>query len=322
MPRHRRALPVLLSFAWLLPGICLPGQAATAGQFLYVVTCDARVDKLDTITGRKMETYDLAKRTGKESLVPVVGGAQGALDSCLASQSVYDRAASTFSTVVPISNEPKADGTKDYRVLSFSVPRMELVKQDRGGESLDAPPHLELQSGTLKILKPSEWMPQTSLDLSAYGPDKTQTPNQILESSGDRALLRLFTADDKELLLAVADRNTQKLVRLQGVPTTVAPCVHIVPGGGHVLIEETGTGDKPGKTGRLVLFDALTGKQQKELNDSHIKDLYFLAVSPTGRVIYHSNDNYWFVHLKMKFASAPVSRPISKGYPDFFFASK
>jgi hypothetical protein len=319
MPRYRRALPVLLSFALLLPGIFLLGQAAIQGRFLYVISCDARVDKLDTITGRKMETYDLAKRTGKESLVPIV---QGALDSCLASQAVFDRTASMFSTVVPISNEPKADGTKDYRVLSFSVPRMELVKQEHGGESLDAPPHLELQSGTLKILKSSEWMPQTSLDLSAYGPDKTQTPNQILESSGDRALLRLFTADDKQLVLAVADRKTQKLVRLQGVPTTVAPSVHIVPGGGHVLIEETGTGDKPEKTGRLVLFDAVTGKEQKAVNDSHIKDLYFLAVSPTGRVVYHSNDNYWFVHLKMKFAPALVSRPISKGYPAFFFANK
>ena len=319
MPQYRRALPVLLSFALQLPVICLPVQAATPGRFLYVISCDARVDKLDTITGRKMETYDLAKRTGKESLVPVV---QGALDSCLASQAVYDRTASTFSTVVPISNEPKADGTKDYRVLSFSVPRMELVNHLHGGESLEAPPHLELQSGTLKILKPSDWMAQTSLDLSAYSPNKTQTPNQILESSGDRVLLRLFTTDDKQLVLAVADRRTQKLVRLQGVPTTVAPNVHIVPGGGHVFIEETGMGDKPEKTGRLVLFDAVTGKEQKELNDSHIKDLYFLAVSPTGRVVYHSNDNYWFVHLKMKFPPAPVSRPISKGYPAFFFANE
>src|SRR4029077_6928013 len=219
-----------------------------------------------TITGRKMETYDLAKRTGKESVIPVV---QGALDSCLASQAVYNGTASTFSTVVPISNEPKADGTKDYRVLSFSVPRMDLVKQEHGGENLDAPPHLELQSGTLKILKPSDWTPQTSLDLSAYSPNKTQTPNQILESSGDRVLLRLFTADDKQLVLAIADRKSQKLVGLQGVPTTVAPSVHIVPGGCHMLIEETGTGDKPGKTGRLVLFDAVTGKEQKEFNDSH-----------------------------------------------------
>ena len=318
MQRYRFA-PALLLMLALPPSSFLKGQPARAGRFLYVISCDDRVDKLDTVAGRKVETYDLAKRTGMDSLIPVV---QGALDSCLASQAVYDRTASMFSTAVPITNEPKSDGTKDYRVLSFSVPGMELVKQQSGGESLDAPPHLELQSGTLKILKPSDWMPQTDLDLSSYGADKIRTPNQILESSGDRTLLRLFTADDKQLVLAVADRKTQKLVRLQGVPTTVAPDVHIAPGGGSVLVEETGTGEKPEKTGRLVVLDAVTGKSQKELNDSHIKDLYFLAVSPTGRVVYHASDNYWFLDLRMKFAPEPVSRPISRGSPAFFFADK
>jgi len=319
MLRYRLSSALLSAFALLLPGTGVPGQAETPGRFLYVISCDARVDKLDTVAGSTVKTYDLAKRSGKESLIPVV---QGAFDSCLASQAAYDSEASVFSTAVPVSNEPKGDGTKDYRVLSFSVPGMELVKQQRGGESLDAPPHLELQSGTLKVLKPSDWLPQTSLDLSAYGPDKTRTPNQILESSGDRVLLRLFTADDKQLVLALADRKTQKLVRLQGVPTTVAPGAHIVPGGGHVLIEETLAGEKPDKTGRLALFDGSTGRAQKELNEPEIKDFYFLAVSPTGRVIYHSNDNYRFVDLKMKFADASVNRPISKGYPAFFFADK
>ena len=317
--RYGLAYTLLLAFALSLPGRCVLGQAATPGRFLYVIGCDARVDKLDTIAGRQVETYDLAKQTGKESLIPIV---HGAFDSCLASQAVYDIKASMFFTAVPLSNEPKADGTKDYRVLTFSVPRMKLMKQESGGESLDAPPHLELQSERLKILKPSAWMPQTDLDLSAYSPDKAQTPNQILESSGDRVLLRLFTADDKQLVLAVADRKTQKLVRLQGVPTTVAPNVHIVPGGGHVLIEEIRTGEKPEKTGMLALFDGVTGKPQKKLNDPHIRDLYFLAVSPTGRAVYHSSNNYWFVDLKMKFPPAPVSRPVSKGYPAFFFAGR
>src|SRR5437660_244604 len=319
-PKSRCGLAsALLLTLLLLPGICLPGPAAVSGQFLYVFSCDAQVDKLDTVAGRKVKTYDLAKRTGKESLIPMV---QGALESCLASQAVYDSKASMFSTAVPVTNAPKADGSKDYRVLSFSVPGIEFVKQERGGESLDAPPHLEWQSGKLKILKPSDWMPQTDLDLFSYSPDKTRIPNEILESSGDRVLLRLFTADDKQLVLAVADRKQQKLVRLQRVPTTVAPSAHIVPGGGYVLVEETRTREKPDKTGRLALFNSVTGKPQKEVNDPHIKDLYFLAVSPTGRTVYHSGDNYWFLDLKMNFAPAAVSRPISKGYPAFFFADE
>jgi hypothetical protein len=317
MPRYGLVSVLLLTFL-LLPKICLPGQTTT-GRFLYVVSCDARLDKLDTIADRKVKTYDLAKQTGKESLIPIV---LGALDSCLVSQAIYDSTTSLFSTVVPATNEPKTDGTKVYRILSFSVPGLELVKQWSDSESLNAPPHLELQSGTLKILKPSDWMPQTSFDLTTYSPDKTRIPNQILESSGDRVLLRLFTADDKRLVLAVADRKTQKLVKLQGVPTTVAPNAHIVPGGGYVLVEETGTGEKPDKTGRLALFDAVSGKLKKELNSSHVKDHYFLAVSPTGRVVYHLSDKYQFIHLKMRFPPAPVNRPIPKGYPAFFFSDK
>ena len=113
------------------------------------------------------------------------------------------------------------------------------MKQQDGGENLDTPPHLEFQLGTLKILRPGDWTPKTDLDLSDYGPDMTRTPNQILEGSEDQVLLRLFTGDDKQLVLAVADRKTHKLVRLQGIPTTVAPNVHLAPGGGYVLIEET-----------------------------------------------------------------------------------
>ncbi len=318
MARHSLAFARLLIFA-SLPTIALQAQAVTAGRFLYVISCDARVDKLDTITGRKVETYDLAKRTGKASLIPTV---QGTMDSCLASQAVYDRATSSFSTVVPVTNEAKADGTKDYRVLRFSVPGLELVKQESAGESLDAPPHLELQSGSLKILRASDWTPQANLDLSTYGPDKLRIPNQILESSGDRFLLRLFTADDKALVLAVADRKGKNLVRLQGLPTTVAPSAHLAPGGSYVLVEETGTGEKPEKAGRLVLIDALSGKVRKQFSDAHIKDLYFLAISPTGRVVYHASDNYWFLDLGTTFAFVPVSRPISTEYPPLFFASK
>jgi len=314
---HRASTQLFLFF--FLAGFFLRCHAATPGQFLYVIGCDAQVDKLDTLAGQKVRTYDLAKQTGKEVLIPVV---HGALDSCLASQAVYDSKTSVFSTAVPATNDPKADGTKDYRVLSFSVPGIELVKHVAGGENMKGPPHLELQSGILKIQKPWEWTPQTDLDLGAYGPEKKQTANQILESSGDRVLLRLFAGDDKQLVLAVADRKTQKLVQLEGVPSAVAPSVHLAPGGGYVLVEETGSGEKPEKTGKLALFDGTTGKQLKEFRDAHIKDLYFLAVAPTGRAIYHASDRYWFVDLKIKFGQSPVMRPIEKGYPPLFFAAK
>jgi hypothetical protein len=275
-PLHRVALALLLAVG-LQPFASPQSQTATPGRFLYVISCDARVDKLDTVANRKLNTYDLANQTGKESLIPRV---QGPLDGCLASQVVFDSKSSTFSTAVAVTNEPRADGTKGYRVLTFSVPEMRLVKQQDGGENLDAPPHLELQLGALKILKPGNWTPQTELDLSDFSPDMTRTPNQVLESSGDQVLLRLFTGDDTQLVIAVADRKIHKLVRLQGVPTTVTPNVHLAPGGAYVLIEETGAGEKPEKTGKLFLFDAMTGRLQTELNDGRINKLYFLAISP------------------------------------------
>lgn len=64
MPRHRLTLARWLIFA-SLPIICLQGQAVIPDRFLYLISCDDRVDKLDAIAGRKIETYDLAKRTGR-----------------------------------------------------------------------------------------------------------------------------------------------------------------------------------------------------------------------------------------------------------------
>src|SRR5271170_3101079 len=182
----------------LLVGIFAPPPPTTVGRFLYVVSCDARIDKLDTTVGRKVDAYDLAKRTGKEQLIPVV---HGPLAGCLSYQALFDVQASVFYTAVPLADQPKPDGTKDYRVLAFSVPGLQLVKRMSGGESLDAPPHLRLDTGVAKIFKASEWSPQSDLDLSAYAPGKTQVPNQVLESSGEKVLLRIFTATGCELVL-------------------------------------------------------------------------------------------------------------------------
>src|ERR1700690_2362171 len=157
MRKSRRLFARSLAGLWVLSSLVVTTNASVAGRFLYVIGCDAHVDKLDTVAERKVKTFNLAAQTGKEALIPVV---PGALDSCLASQALYDSRNSVFSTAVPVTNDPKADGTKDYRVLTFSVPSMNLVKQVSAGENLNAPPHLEFQAGELKIMKPADWMPQ------------------------------------------------------------------------------------------------------------------------------------------------------------------
>ena len=317
MRKSRRLFARSLAGLWVLSSLVVTTNASVAGRFLYVIGCDAHVDKLDTVAERKVKTFNLAAQTGKEALIPVV---PGALDSCLASQALYDSRNSVFSTAVPVTNDPKADGTKDYRVLTFAVPSMNLVKQVPAGENLNAPPHLEFQTGELKIMKPADWMPQTEIDLAGFAPQKKQIPNQILEASGDRVLLRLFTADGPPLVLAVADRSTLSLVRLQDVPVTVAGRVHLAPGGGTALAEETDTADRP--TGKLVIFNTTSGKRQKELTVSAIADLYFLGISPTGRVVYHKDDSYRFVNLKMTYGSSPVERRFGKEIPPLFFANE
>jgi hypothetical protein len=218
----------------------------------------------------------------------------------------------------------KPDGTKDYRVLAFSIPDLRLARQVRGGNSLADPPHLQMESRKrVTVVDAAQGSPRTDLDLRGFAPERTEIPNQILETSGAFTLLRLFTADRNELVLAVADSRSRTVVRLRGLPATVAPNAHLSPGGKAVLTEETALSGSPAeKTGRLVLFDAATGSMIKDITDPQIKDLAFLALSPTGRAIYHTGDAYRFVNLGTTFSDVPVTRPSSAGYPGFFFTDR
>jgi hypothetical protein len=303
----------------LLLGTLACASQSSSGRYLYVVRCDAVVDKLDTRSNPKAESYELARRPGAESLIPED---DGTLDGCLANQAAFDPDSSIFYTIVPTSIQTRDDGTMDYRVLGFSVPALRLVKTLPGGESLDLPPHLVLDSG-IRALKDEEWSPQTDLDLSKTTPNGQPIPNQILESSGDAFLLRIFGRSVDELILAVAHRGSKDLVRLQGVPSTVAPNVHLAPGGDEVMVEVTAGGDSiSAKTGTLALFDARTGQKEKELSDPHVKSLYYLAISPSGKAIYHSNHTYWFVDLGETFDGPPVTRPLPGDNPGLFFADQ
>jgi hypothetical protein len=312
---------LFVSLMALLAGV-LPLRAQTiAGRYLYVVGCGASVDKLDTIAERKIGTFDLAQRTGRTHPIP---SGTGTLDGCLANQAVYDVKTSLFYTVVPVEAAAKPDGSKDYRALAFSIPNLKLVENIPAGTNLDDPPRLEIGSGNrVKVVDASAWTPQTSLDLSGFAPDRKQIPNQVLEQSGGYVLVLLFTADANEPVAAVASVRTKMVVRLQDIPSAVPANMHLVPGGTDVLIEETtANGAQPEKTGRLSLYDALTGRRIRDLSDPHIKELSFLAVSPSGKAIYHKNENYRFISLGTAFGTDEVRRPIPVDYPGLVFANK
>ncbi len=299
----------LATFVLLLAGAGTP--RATPGRYLYVVGCGARLDKLDTVAERKIASWDLAARS--RGLIP---DEKGAIDGCLAWKAVYDARASIFYTVVPFHIRNKPDGTQDYRALGFSIPDVRLVMTMPAGENLDEPPHLEPGAEGVRIATAPEGAPDTAMDLSAFAPEKTDISNEILESSGDRVLLRVFTGADPDSAFAVADRRSRTVVRLRDLPSTVPSHIHIAPGGGAVLVEA--------ESGELVLFDGNTGAPIRHFAGPQGRKMYFLAISPTGRAVYHSNDAYWFADLGATFASAPVTRPPGGDieYPGLFFADQ
>jgi hypothetical protein len=314
--------PALFLRLFVIALLC-GASAAPPGsdRFLYVVGCDATVSKLDTVLDKTIDSVDLATRTGEQRVIPEVATV---VDGCLSYHAVYDRAASRFDTVVPLQADPKPNGTRDYRVLGFSVPDLRLDMQRPAGNSLPAPPHLEIErAGRVTVVRARDWAPRTELDLKGFAGRGGPLRNRILETSGPRDLLRLFNGRDDALTIAVADRDRRTLTILHDIPVTTARNVHLAPGGQAVLVEEVGSIGMPaGKTGRLVLFDVATGDAVSDVTEPAIKDLAFLAISPNGKAIYHRNDHYRLISLGRTFVPVAVSRPFSDGYPGLFFADR
>ena len=57
---------LILASAVAIPGItgCAHIAPLNKARFLYVVDCEARVDKLDTVEGKCVATIELAERSG------------------------------------------------------------------------------------------------------------------------------------------------------------------------------------------------------------------------------------------------------------------
>jgi hypothetical protein len=291
-------------------------------RYLYVLSCDARVGKVDTVLDRQVSLRPLHIGSSKKQVIPQVEP-NGTMDGCLVNGVAFDAKASIFYTVVPNQVRLKADGTKDYRMVGFRVPGLALVKVAPAGIGLAETPHLELGVGLAqpKVLSASEWSPRTDLDVSTFSPEKEEIRNQILEQSGVKVLLRVFAQNRDDLALAVADRNMKSVVKLKDTVSTTAKNVHLTPGGQAVLVEETnGVGVK---TGNVVLYDAKTGQEIKRVADSKVRTMSFLAISPNGKGIYHLGDAYGFLSLGRKFSGGSVVRLLNAdSYPPIFFAGR
>ncbi|MGO4872104.1 MAG: hypothetical protein ACLPGW_16110 [Roseiarcus sp.] len=304
-----------LLLAAILSTTALGPAGAQEGRYLYVVGCGARVDKLDVAEGHKVASFDLA------AAAKAIPSGPGPLDGCLANQAVYDSKSSIFYTVVPLQAETKPNDAKDYRVLGFSIPALKLVYSQPAGDDLKDAPRIEASpAGGVKIVATPNPGPPLYLDLSAFESEMGPLGNQILEVSDGRFLLRLHMFNRKEWGFAVVDPTAHKLVVLKDLPAMTAPQAHLTPGGGAVLVlASTGARSFFQSTGNLTLFDATTGLALRRISDSRIKTMYFLAIAPTGKAIFHSDENYRFIDLGAKYPGEPAMPP--SGYtllPQFY----
>jgi hypothetical protein len=300
-------------------------QASTQrGRYLYEVSCLARLQKFDTVTGQRIASYDLSSRTGSDRLIPPN---RGMVETCLANSTVFDEGASVFYTLVPGSEH--TDPTQDYKVLGFSIPAVSLAMQRPAGraEWADMPWRLEVRPGSAPALVPEPTFESRQLDLSLVSPSLKGVPNQVQAASGNRTLVELLGS--KTWTGAIVDTSAKTYVPLG--PFHPGGLVHLSPGGTHVLVEETDAAG--GKIGKDDLYEVATAKLVKTLSDARIKKLDFRGIAPTGRVLYahgdatsgdFGNGPYVLLDLGVTFPPEQVSLVVDEDFPApvVFFADR
>lgn len=282
----------------LIAGPVAAGPRASLPHTLYRALCDGRVATIDTGSGRS-RTVDLVS---KLHIAPVRGAPGATVDGCLLNQAVYVATARRFYSAVPDTATTPDDGTTRYRVVGISVPGLRVgAAVKRFAAAFENIPRFAAGEGGVVVAPDFP----ASLDLAAFDRDRA-TQNQVIETSGSKALLRLF-GGDAGLVLAVADTATRKIVRLRDVVPTTARNVHLAPGGGQVYVEAIGhVADKAVKAGTAATYDARTGTRLRTLTDPRIARMAFVAISPDGKAIYSGGDKLALIDLGARFTAAPV----------------
>lgn len=321
---------------------------APPARYLYVLGCGATVDKLDTVTERKVSDVNLASKT---DLIP---NPEGHLDGCLANGAVYQPSHHVFYTAVPTSAHLDAHSAQQYRLLSFSVPEMKFDNSVAlAGFELSDPPELGTNAEQAVIVMAGDKsfgltggrqlqpMPAaspdfaTELNLSGYRgaylspyvvkqSSSESIPAEVVDSSGDIALVQLSDANGADVF-AAADRKSKRVIILHDLPRAFPQNVHLSPGGAAVLAEAANAAPNGAeltqKTGQLVLVDAATGKRLKQWTVPNLDGYQFLAITPNGKIAYHLGGKYRFTNgIGATYPNEPVYRHQSVGPPLFFAA--
>jgi hypothetical protein len=324
-----------------------PAEPAAAPRYLYVVGCGATIDKIDTVTERKLAQFDLSAKTDQ------IPNPKGHLDGCLANGVAYDPAQRSFYTAVPVSAHFDEQDSRHYRILRFSLPAMLFLNAMALEPDLSDPPQLRVSAeGSIyvragdkdfqlvqAVLRPvSAKTPLFSSDLNvmAYkGSDLSSfrlregstesVPAEVLEISGNAALVQLSSARDDEVF-AVANAKTMQIAVLHDLPPTFPQNVHLAPDGQAVLVEAARPPENGSeiihKTGELALFDGASGKRLKQWTMPNLDGNDFLAFTPNGKIVYHSGSIYRFTSSNgTSHPDVPVYRNENPG-PPLFFASE
>jgi hypothetical protein len=289
-----------------------------AGRYLYVVDGGGGLTKFDTVTGKSAIRIDLGTRTGALKIPPARG--KGAQDGCLASQAVYDRATARFYTVVAKQYQAGADGTKDFEVLAFTIPGVELAGHWSAGDHINEDsgrPMIEsVAAGRKPTIVAANAAPnvETKLDVVALGLSEQPFENRIIERSGDVVLLDLLSGDSqKGIGLETAHLQTKKLVPLP----RLADFIHLTPGGRYVVAKRMDGVE-------FEVYDTKTGAKVKTVTAPKGFEMNeFLAIAPTGKIVFNAGGGFRLVDLGMRFANVPVTGIGGKdNCLSFFFASE
>ena len=298
---------------WLIlaAGLMISAAPPPAAQ-LYVVGCGGQIDIVDTATGKRARSVDISRSLPIARSQTIAGAT---FDGCILNQAVYVPSRAVFYSVVPDQFSDKSDGTKDYHIFEFTVPGLQPKRLVTAGTSLDVPPLIAVtREGNFGLAGPAP----VEVDLASFTPKGGVTQNQILETSGDRVLMRLFTPN--RLSLAVADTRHKVFTTLAKLPVTTALNAHLAPGGSVVYVEEVG--EPPKKTGRSFVFNASSGRRLKTIVDPRISTMSFVAVAPNGNAVYRAGDHYAVLDLSSAFAGAVTVQSRGANSLAVFFVGK
>lgn len=312
-----------LVMATMFTAACSQKPELAGERFLYVIDCEARVDKLDTVEGTKLASIALAERS---PLVPKVQSAQSGLDGCIAESVLKDATGNLVNVIVPTTTRVDSEGKRDFQWLTFALPDWTFVSAKPAGAGLEQPPFLQREGGgAVSVALAESRNTPPELNWRDYKNTAAVLATTILQSSGDTSLLSVFTTDKSRFTVGLANQRTRVLTLLADLPSTTVTNVHLAPGGDYVLAEITEPNSSPiNRTGALRLYDA-TGKSVADVRDEAIRNSAFVALTPNGSAVYRSGSEYRFIMIAPKgtrFGNAAVTQSSLELQPGLVFAAQ